>query len=201
MIFGSDPMYLLMLIPIFIASITLHEFGHAIVADLLGDSTPRDAGRVTLNPVVHLDFFGSLMILLAGFGWAKPVPVQPSNFKNPRMGNLLVSAAGPAMNFVLAIAALLALKYAPGLTQGGADWLKTAFGLNVLLMVFNLLPIPPLDGGHVLESLMPRRWLPAFRHLMPYGVVVLLVMVFLPGARGPLDWVIGSVQGFMYTMI
>lgn len=201
MIFGSDPMILLMLIPIFIASITLHEFGHAIVADLMGDPTPRDAGRVTLNPVVHLDFLGSLMLLFAGFGWAKPVPVQPAHFKNPRLGNVLVSVAGPAMNFLLAIAALAALKYAPGINEGGAKWLMTAFSLNVILMVFNLLPIPPLDGGHVLEALMPRRWLPAFRNLMPYGVVVLLVMIFLPGARGPIDWVYQTVHGLMVRLI
>lgn len=198
---GMDPMKLAMLIPIFVASITLHEFGHAIVADKLGDPTPRDAGRVTLNPIVHLDLFGSLMLLFAGFGWAKPVPVSPHHFKRPRLGNVLVSVAGPFMNFLLALAALAVLKYVPGINEGGAMWLMTAFSLNVLLMVFNLLPIPPLDGGHVLEALMPRRWLPAFRNLMPYGVVVLLVMVFLPGARGPLNWVYDTVQGVMVHLI
>lgn len=201
MIFGADPMYLAMLIPIFIVSITLHELGHAYVADWLGDSTPRDAGRLNFNPLVHLDLFGSLMLLFAGFGWAKPVPVSLHNMKNPRLANFLVSIAGPAMNLVLAIAALVAWKYAPGLSEGAALWLRTAFGLNLILMVFNLLPIPPLDGGHILESVMPRRFLPAYRHLMPYGVVVLLVMVFLPGADAPLRWLFGSVQGFMFQLI
>lgn len=197
----TDPIYLVTLITIFIVSITLHEFGHAKVAELLGDSTARDAGRVTLNPVAHLDLFGSLMLLFAGFGWAKPVPVDTSRFKNPRWGNVLVSAAGPAMNLVLAVAALWALKYAPGLNAGAADWLQVAFGLNMILFVFNLLPIPPLDGGHILEAMMPRRWLPAFQHMMPYGVVLLLVMVFMPGPWSPLRWIMGSVQGFMYQIL
>lgn len=201
MIFGKDPMYLMMLIPLFIASITLHEWGHAFAADRLGDRTPRDAGRLTLNPIAHLDLVGSLMLLFAGFGWAKPVPVSLHHMKNPRLGNFLVSIAGPAMNFVLAVLALVALKYAPGVNAGASLWLQTAFGLNLILMIFNMLPIPPLDGGHILESILPRRFLPTYRHLMPYGVAVLLVMVFFPGANAPLRWLYGSVQGIMYSLI
>ena len=197
----TDPVYLISLITIFIASITLHEYGHAKVADMLGDSTARDAGRVTLNPAVHLDLFGSLILLFAGFGWAKPVPVSPHRFKNPRLGNVLVSLAGPAMNLLLAFAALWVLKYVPGLNPGAASWLQVAFGLNVILFVFNLLPIPPLDGGHVLEAMLPRAWLPAFEKLMPYGVVLLLVMVFLPGPWSPIRWIMGSVQGVMYHLL
>ena len=197
----NDPVYLVVLISLFIVSISLHEFGHAFVADRLGDSTARLAGRVTLNPAKHLDVFGTLMLFFAGFGWAKPVPVSPHNFKQPRFGNLLVSLAGPFMNFLLALVALAALKYGPEMGQGAALWLRTMFSLNLILMVFNLLPIPPLDGGHILESMLPRRWVPTYHHLMPYGVVVLLVMIFLPGADGPLRWLYGTVQGFMLTLI
>ena len=197
----SDPIYLINLFIIFVVSIALHEFAHAKVADMLGDPTPRQAGRVTLNPGSHLDVFGTLMLLFAGFGWAKPVPVTPHNFKNPRFGNVLVSIAGPMMNLVLALLALAAFKYAPGLNEGASSWLATAFRLNLVLLVFNLLPIPPLDGGHVLEALLPRKWLPAYQHLMPYGVVLLLVMVFLPGPWSPLGWLFNSVQGFVVTLI
>jgi Zn-dependent protease len=197
----SDPVYLISLLTIFVCSIALHEFGHAKVADMLGDPTPRQAGRVTLNPVSHLDLFGTLMLFFAGFGWAKPVPVSPHNFKQPRFGNVLVSVAGPMMNLLLALAALWALKYAPGLNQGAANWLQIAFSLNTILFFFNLLPIPPLDGGHILEALMPRRWLPTFQHMMPYGVVLLLVMVFLPGPWSPLGWMMRTVQGAMYSLL
>ena len=184
----GDPLFLAILIPLFIVSITLHEFGHAIVADLFGDPTPRDAGRVTLNPVPHLDFFGSIFLLFAGFGWAKPVPVNPANMRWPRLGNFLVSAAGPFTNFVLALAALLAWRYLGPMSPGAEQWLQVAFMLNVALMVLNLLPIPPLDGGHLVEALIPRRWLPKYEYLMPFGVVLLLVLVFMPGPFKPLQW-------------
>jgi Zn-dependent protease len=184
----SDPMFLAILIPLFVVSIVLHEFGHAFVADFLGDPTPRNAGRVTLNPVPHLDFFGTVFLLFAGFGWAKPVPVNPGNLRWPRLGNFLVSAAGPFTNFVLAVAALLGLKYLSPMSSGAEMWFSIAFMLNVALMVLNLLPIPPLDGGHLLEAVIPRRWLPHYEHLMPYGVVLLLVLVFMPGPFKPLHW-------------
>lgn len=197
----GDVMYLAMLIPIFIASITLHEWGHAIVADLLGDPTPRNAGRVTLNPAVHLDFFGTLLLVFAGFGWAKPVPVTPSNFKQPRLGNFLVSAAGPTMNLFLAVVAVALLKYVPNLPPGSLAWLEIMFALNVMLAVLNLLPIPPLDGGHILESMLPRRWLPTYQYLMPFGVVVLLVIVFFPGASWPLAWLVSTAKAIMFAVI
>lgn len=184
----SDPLILAILIPLFIVSISLHEFGHAIVADLLGDRTPRDAGRVTLNPVSHLDFFGTIFLLFAGFGWAKPVPVNPENMRWPRLGNFLVSAAGPLTNFTLALIALLVMRFAQPASDGAQLWLSIAFTLNVALMVLNLLPIPPLDGGHILEALLPRRWVPQYQYLMPFGVVLLLVLVFLPGPFKPLQW-------------
>lgn len=196
----SDPVYLIILISLFIVSITLHEFGHAIVADLLGDPTPREAGRVTVNPLSHLDPFGTIFLLLAGFGWAKPVPVTPSRLRWPRAGNFLVSAAGPFTNFLLAMIALCALKYGGTLSAGAEMWFRVAFQLNLMLMVFNLLPIPPLDGGHLLEAVLPRRWLPTYEHMMPYGVVLLLLLVFWPGAS-PLGWIYAGAAGLMWSVI
>ena len=196
----NDPLFLAILIPLFIVSITLHEFGHAIVADLLGDSTPRDAGRVTLNPLPHLDVFGTIFLLFAGFGWAKPVPVNPANMRWPRWGNFLVSAAGPLTNFVLALVALLALKHLSPMSPGAEMWLSVAFMLNVALMVLNLLPIPPLDGGHLLEAILPRRWVPHYEQLLPYGVVLLLILVFLPGPFKPLHWLNQAAAGAMVSL-
>ena len=184
----SDPLVLAALIPIFIVSITLHEFGHAATALLLGDTTARDAGRVTVNPLVHLDPFGTLFILLAGFGWAKPVPFDPGQLRWPRLGSFLVSAAGPAANFILAILALLAMKHWTDMPAGSLMWFQILFSLNLMLMVFNLLPIPPLDGGNLLEAVLPRAWVPAFQRLLPYGVFILLALVLLPGAYNPLRW-------------
>jgi Zn-dependent protease len=198
----NDPVALFTLVAIFVASISLHEFGHAVTADLLGDPTPREAGRVTLNPVSHLDVLGTLMLLSPlGFGWAKPVPVSPHNFKHPRLYNLLVSAAGPLMNLLLAFAALIAIKYVPDLTMGTMNWLRTALGLNLILFVFNLLPIPPLDGGHIIEAVMPRRWLPTFQQLKPWGVMVLLVMVMVPGVWSPVPWLKGLTLNVMEHLI
>ncbi len=197
----DDPVRLIVLIALFIVSISLHELGHAVTATALGDPTARDAGRVTLNPLAHLDFFGTVFILVAGFGWAKPVPVTPSLMRWPRLGNFLVSAAGPLTNFVLALVALLVMRHWPTMPPGSVMWFEIAFMLNVTLMVLNLLPIPPLDGGHLLEAILPRRWLPAYDQLLPYGVVVLLVLVLLPRPYNPLPYLYGFAAEWMIRLV
>jgi Zn-dependent protease len=190
-------------LPIFVLSITLHEFGHAASAYLLGDDTAKRAGRLTLNPGAHLDPLGTLMVVFVHFGWAKPVPVTPSKLRWPRLGNVLVSVAGPFMNLLLALATGLYIKYGgfQALPPGAQEWIFAVFGMNVILMVFNLLPIPPLDGGHVLEALMPRRWLPAFHHMVPYATAALLVIVLVPQLSGGLGTLFHSVQVFMLRTI
>lgn len=193
---GFDWTSLLILAPLFVASITLHEFGHAAMGTWLGDSTPQEQGRLTLNPAAHLDVFGTLFLILAGFGWAKPVQVQPHRFAHPRWGMAAVAAAGPAMNVALAILAALGLLLAsPHLPEGAALWFKTAFHLNVMLFVFNLLPIPPLDGGHLVESLVPRRWLPAFEQWQPWGTVLLVLIFVVPAAAVPLRYGVALASG------
>lgn len=178
----NDPSFWILLVPAFVLSIALHEFGHAAVAHALGDPTPKAAGRVTLNPLAHLDLFGTLMVLFAGFGWAKPVPVRPSYFKRPRLGSVLVALAGPGTNLALAVLSLLAYRYGggPELAQWSQDWFLTMFRLNAILFALNILPIPPLDGGHLLEATLPRRWAAAFQHLVPYGFVALILMALWP---------------------
>lgn len=169
-------------LPLFIVSITLHEAAHAWAAWRMGDDTAARMGRLTLNPLAHLDPIGTLMLLFAPVGWARPVPVDESRLR--RWGSSLVSAAGPASNLLLAFLALLALKHlempTPGTAEAMGEMLKVLVLLNVNLAVFNLLPIPPFDGAGMLLGLLPERARPAMHQLVPYGVVILVLLIFLP---------------------
>lgn len=172
-----------------IIAFTIHELAHAYVADQLGDDTPRRMGRLTLNPLAHLDPIGSLLLIFAGFGWAKPVMTNPFNFRNgPRLGMAIVSAAGPFSNLLMA--AIAAVPFRFGLLQpsfdsiGGILPTPTAFlidfvQINVFLMLFNLLPIGPLDGMKVLRGCAPRGWDTVLNALEQWGMFILLALVFL----------------------
>lgn len=193
---GNPLLNLAIVIPIFIVSITLHELAHAATADALGDPTPREHGRLTFNPIAHLDPLGTLMLVISsmagvGFGWAKPVPVKTHLLRWERLGNVLVSAAGPLTNLLLAALAIGALKYFPDMPHGSADWLILAATLNVVLTVLNLLPIPPLDGAHILEALVPARLQPAYEEYAKVGPLIFLVLMLAPGAWNPLRLLFG----------
>jgi Zn-dependent protease len=175
-------------------SLAIHEFAHAWTADRLGDPTARRLGRVSLNPMVHADPIGTLLFpLLAAvagaplIGWAKPVPVNVARLGRPRRDYMVVAAAGPASNLVLAIGAAAAMHLVPASVDvfSGptiAVWiavlLQRAIQLNVLLAVFNMIPIPPLDGGTVLAGLLPERLAAGFDLLRPYGFLLLCVLMF-----------------------
>jgi Zn-dependent protease len=189
--FSLTPSVLISRIIILVIAFTLHEFSHAKVADLLGDPTPRNAGRLTLNPLVHLDPMGTFMLLVLGFGWAKPVPVNPGALRRRTpAGLMLTSLAGPASNLLLACLGALPIRlgllnaFAPGsgiFPSLGGFFLEFVY-INVTLFLFNLLPLSPLDGGSVLEYLVPRQWLPAldsFRSFSPY----ILFFAFIVGPR------------------
>ncbi|GAB4516023.1 MAG: site-2 protease family protein [Anaerolineae bacterium] len=178
---------------ILVIALSVHEFAHAWVAVQLGDPTPRRDGRLTLNPRAHLDVLGSLMFVIAGFGWAKPVRWSPWNIRMaPRWGRLLVAASGPLSNLLLALlGALLFRAVEPtslGLEQGGIWALLPSpvrllidfVVLNIVLCFFNLLPITPLDGFEVATGLLPPHIAAYFRRLEPYGPVVLLLLIILP---------------------
>ena len=159
-------------------AVTVHEFAHALVADRLGDPTPRQLGRLTLNPLAHLDVLGTIFFVLFRFGWAKPVPVNPRNFANPRQGMLQVALAGPLANVTVAFAVGLFFK-----TQGppAPPWGELAAMvvlINVVLAVFNLIPIPPLDGSRILEGLLPVEQAIAYRRIQPYGTIIILVLLY-----------------------
>jgi Zn-dependent protease len=173
---------------VLVPAIILHEVSHGVVALAFGDDTAKKAGRLTLNPIAHVDPVGSvalpLLLAVAGapvFGWAKPVPVNPRNLRHPRQETLLVSLAGPATNIVLAIGAAVVLRTATHSTLPIEIALQ--FGIiNVVLATFNLIPIPPLDGSAIIERFLPATWWPGWLRLRQYSFAILFLLVFLlPG--------------------
>jgi Zn-dependent protease len=201
---GLDPTTMLYVGLALVVAATIHEFAHAYVADRLGDPTPRAHGRLTLNPLAHLDPIGSLLILLAGFGWARPVPIDPTNFRDWRRDTIMVAAAGPLANITLLF--LLGMPYKLELLPldgGGLDRaLRVMIQINAMLAVFNLLPVPPLDGSKILMGLLPAAQAITYARLQPYGVVVLLVLVLTDALGavlvGPMRWLIAQATGGPY---
>ncbi len=172
-------------IPALMIGFAFHEFAHAWVADRLGDPTPRSQGRLTLNPFVHLDLFGTLMALLYRFGWAKPVMTNPHYYRgDKRRGQIMVSLAGSVMNLIVAFVVML-LWFVTMLWIQGSEWydiiylvFESIVYMNLGLGVFNLLPIPPLDGFGVLGGLLPERFAPQLNMVEQYGMIILIVLLF-----------------------
>ncbi len=173
------------LLPAALLALVLHEYAHGLVADRLGDPTPRAAGRLTLNPLRHLDPVGTLMLLVAHIGWARPVPIDAQYFKNPRAGMVSVSLAGPLANMAGALSFGLLLRFVPAqtLAMSSPFWsaltsfLLWGMVINLVLAAFNLLPLPPLDGSKVLQGLLPARAASAYGWLGHMGPLPLLVLV------------------------
>ena len=197
------------LIAILIFSIVLHEVSHGVVANALGDPTAKNAGRLTLNPIPHLDPIGSILlpgflILMSQFGgggiifgWAKPVPVNPLNLRDKKYGSLLVSLAGPGSNLAIALAFGLALRFLPLAELNPAFVLVFSYIvlLNILLAVFNLLPIPPLDGSHILFTFLPRSFDAVRIFLSQFGIFVLLFVIFF------FFGFVSLIVNFLFTLI
>ncbi|GFN30320.1 site-2 protease family protein [Paenibacillus xylaniclasticus] len=177
----------------FAVSLAVHEWAHAYTAYLFGDRTAYDAGRVTLNPRAHLDVFGTIMILLAGFGWAKPVPYNPNRFRNPRLMSIATTAAGPISNLILVIISIFLLYFLnqTGLLQAGSVGLYKALVhlfyylifLNITLFLFNLIPLPPLDGYGIVKNMLPYRTRLQLEQHEHWGAYLFLLMVFIPPLR------------------
>lgn len=167
-----------------LAGITTHEFSHAAVADQLGDHQPRALGRVSLNPLRHLDPLGTALLVLVGIGWGKPVPVNIAALRPGRTGMALVAGAGPVANVVVALGLALIYRAADLAGTGGAvlQLVYVATVVNLLLAILNLIPIPPLDGFGVLTALVPPRWEYSIRRYQGYGVVLLLLLLILPNS-------------------
>lgn len=161
-----------------IIAVTIHEFAHAFTADKLGDPTPSLQGRVTLNPIAHLDPVGTIMLVLFRFGWGKPVPFDPFNLKHPKRDSALIALAGPASNLILATLLSLTAKLtgSPILTLISAPLII----MNVNLAIFNLLPVPPLDGSKILYGLLPIDWADEYNDFMRSYGQILLILLILP---------------------
>jgi Zn-dependent protease len=176
----QNPMFIVEIF-IVLASLVIHEFSHALTADILGDRTARLSGRLTLNPLVHLELFGLLMILFAPIGWARPVPINARNFRNPRLGFVITALAGPISNLLLAFICLFALFLVPVVQFGiGGQILEMAVIVNVALFLFNLIPLPPLDGSQVIRNLLPYRQAVRYSKLDIYGPFILLLLFVIP---------------------
>jgi len=164
--------------------ITFHELCHGLVAYKLGDNTAKYAGRLTLNPIKHIDIMGLLMMVVFKFGWAKPVPVNMNNFKNPKSGMAITALAGPVSNLFLAVFVLLiyGFAYTPLVKSGSAgsvllEMMRTTAYLSCMLAVFNIIPIPPLDGSKILFSLLPEREYYKLMQYERYGMILLLIII------------------------
>ncbi|MCL4200231.1 site-2 protease family protein [Patescibacteria group bacterium] len=187
-----------------VVAITIHEFAHAYAADRLGDPTPRVQGRLTLNPLAHLDPLGTLMILIARFGWGKPVVFDPFNLRHPRRDAAIISLAGPASN--LALATVLSVVLHSFLTTPYAMLIyviiQPVIVMNVFLAIFNLVPIHPLDGFKIVGGILPREYARQWQELEPYGLIFLLFLVFpVFGGTAPMSKFISPVINFFLSLL
>ena len=182
--FDFDIMHIIAGLPGLLIAMVVHEYAHAQVAVWLGDFTPRLMGRLTLNPKAHVDPIGMLMLFLVHFGWAKPVQINPRNFKNPKRDDILVSLAGPMANFVTAFLALVALlvylRVGGDMTAGVSMVFQMIIEYNIGFGIFNLIPLPPLDGSHVLMQLLPRDIAYKLAELERYSFLILIVLLMTP---------------------
>jgi Zn-dependent protease len=198
---------LLLMVPGLLLAVTVHEVAHGWVADRLGDPTARLAGRLTLNPLPHIDPLGALAFVLAGFGWARPVPVSARNLRRPVRDMAWVAAAGPLSNFLVAFLGLVALVLtarvldAPFVARPVAGMLRFVYTFNLGLAIFNLIPLPPLDGGHFLPYFFPRHSWPLLARLEQYGPLILLLLVFSGATRYIVGPLFGLVNALYLTAV
>ncbi len=194
---------------VLILCIPVHEWAHGFAAYRLGDGTAKEQGRLTLNPLAHFDLLGTLSMVLIGIGWAKPVPVNPRNFKNPKAGMALTSVMGPLANLAMAFLLMILLKISFYLymARPNEQWLYSAFlllksaaNINIVLAVFNLLPVPPLDGSKILAIAIPNR---IYQYILKYeqlGMLLLIVLMFTNVLQVPLEFLSHFIYQFLLAI-
>lgn len=194
----SNPIIFLGFIIALLVAITIHEFAHAWMANFFGDPTAKMMGRLSLNPFVHLDLMGTIFLLLAGFGWGKPVMVNPRNFKNPKLDNLTVSLAGPLSNLILAIILGLVYRFV-GLSGIVEEFIFLIIFFNLVLMIFNLIPIPPLDGSKILALFTSEE---TYLRLQQIGIPLLFLLIIFSSFFFPvIPTLMSKTVGFFFTLI
>lgn len=196
--------YLIKALVLFTA-VPVHECAHALAAEKMGDDTGRKQGRITLNPFAHLTLWGSLMMILVGFGWGKPVSVDSRNFKNPKKGMVLTALAGPASNFIMAFLSMIVYKVLAFLSfakdSSTLDMMATVFVyitlINISLAVFNFLPIPPLDGSKIFNAILPEKWYFTIMKYENFIFIALIILVYSGLLDAPLSFLQGKVIDIM----
>lgn len=204
MVGGLNPIDLIYGIPALLVAITVHEFAHGYVAEKLGDPTPRSQGRLTLNPMKHLDLFGAISLVVFGFGWAKPVQVNAAYFNDRKKGMAYVGLAGPVSNLIVVFLTLIIIKiFGNELYNNNlaSNVLAKMVNWNLGLAVFNLLPIPPLDGSKIFAVIMPPRWNYFMNQYESYGQVILLILLFMGFLNGFLGIISTAIFKFMQIII
>ena len=195
---GGFLMNLIAGLPGIVIAMVIHEFSHARVAYALGDYTPKMQGRLTLNPAAHVDPIGLLMLFLVHFGWAKPVQINPMNFSNPRRDDILVSLAGPASNLITAFVFTILLVFMVKLDLPLSEGLLVVFQMiiiyNINFAIFNMLPIPPLDGSHILRNLLPYELARGYEQLERYSFIFLIIILMTP----VLSYIFVPLQRFIF---
>lgn len=203
----QNPIEFIIIAALLIIAISVHEFSHAAAADHLGDPTARLAGRLTLNPRAHLDPIGTLLLFIAGFGWGKPVPFDPFNLKDPKRDAALISFAGPLSNLIMAVAASIIIRTVyvlPFFTLSLllTDILSTFVYFNILLAVFNLIPIHPLDGFKVVAGFLPKKYYADWMELQRYGMIFLIMLIFpFFGGNSPIFTFISPIVKFILSFL
>lgn len=201
----ENPVEFIVVAVLLILAISIHEFAHAWVADRLGDPTARLAGRLTLNPKAHLDPVGTFLLLFVGFGWGKPVPFDPFNLRNPKKDSGLISFAGPASNLLMAVLASILFKFLDVLpiffpTFIGAILFQFIY-FNIILAIFNLIPIHPLDGFKVVAGLIPKKYYEDWLSLEHYGMIFLILLIFPFFGGSPISTLMSPVVNFLLSFL